>query len=462
MAIPLPNLDDRGYADLVAEARALIPSLAPEWTDHNPSDPGITLVELFAWLAEMMTWRANQVPDASVLGFLRLLNGPGWTPSAPLDQEVSAAVVSLRAVDRAVTAADYEALATAGFNAWLREHPETPPPVVPVARARCVARRDLGAGSEAEREADRPGRVSVLVVPERDGPRPAPLEGARPPVAGFELRRAVWRYLEERRLIATRVHVLSPACVPVRLEALLVRREDVPDPVDAAVLEAQWDAAPAGDVRRAALDAVGRWLDPLEGGADGRGWPFGRDVYLSDLYGVLEAVPGVDYVADLRVYSECAEAWEGCEAATPEWHANGDPVGLTLAGHHLPWPVLRAAEVWVTARAVPVGVAVRLDPGATPRDEVRRAVKEAVRGVFHPVHGGPGGRDAMRVAAAAVRAAVRAALPGAVGQSARVVLQADPARVSFPDEPEQQTVRFAPGEAAETTVTLLDLTGGPL
>jgi len=49
MPLTLPVLDDRSFDDLVAEARALIPALAPEWTNHNPSDPGITLIELFAW-----------------------------------------------------------------------------------------------------------------------------------------------------------------------------------------------------------------------------------------------------------------------------------------------------------------------------------------------------------------------------------------------------------------------------
>ena len=52
MAIELPNLDDHTYAELVDEARASIPVLYPAWTDHNPSDPGMTLVELLAWLAE--------------------------------------------------------------------------------------------------------------------------------------------------------------------------------------------------------------------------------------------------------------------------------------------------------------------------------------------------------------------------------------------------------------------------
>ena len=57
MPIPLPNLDDRSFDELTAEARALIPGLQPDWTDHNPSDPGITLVELLAWLTEMLLFQ---------------------------------------------------------------------------------------------------------------------------------------------------------------------------------------------------------------------------------------------------------------------------------------------------------------------------------------------------------------------------------------------------------------------
>src|SRR6266699_1306572 len=60
MPVPLPNLDDRRYDDLVAEARGLIPSLDSTWTNHNPSDPGITLVELFAWLSEMLMYRIDR------------------------------------------------------------------------------------------------------------------------------------------------------------------------------------------------------------------------------------------------------------------------------------------------------------------------------------------------------------------------------------------------------------------
>ena len=81
MPLKLPNLDDRTYEDLVEEARALIPVYEREWTNHNESDPGITLIELFAFLTEMLIYRANRITDASTLAFLKLLKGSNWTPS---------------------------------------------------------------------------------------------------------------------------------------------------------------------------------------------------------------------------------------------------------------------------------------------------------------------------------------------------------------------------------------------
>src|SRR5215216_1353855 len=73
MALPQPNLDDKTFAALVAEATKLIPRHAPEWTDHNRHDPGITFVELFSWLAEMQQFYLNRVGAESHLKFLKLL-----------------------------------------------------------------------------------------------------------------------------------------------------------------------------------------------------------------------------------------------------------------------------------------------------------------------------------------------------------------------------------------------------
>src|SRR2546423_5073105 len=71
--IPPPKLDDRSFHDIVEEAISMIPRYSPEWTNHNPSDPGITLIELAAWMTDLLIYRLNQVPDKNYIAFLNLL-----------------------------------------------------------------------------------------------------------------------------------------------------------------------------------------------------------------------------------------------------------------------------------------------------------------------------------------------------------------------------------------------------
>jgi hypothetical protein len=71
--IPTPNLDDRSFEDIVEEAIRLIPQYCPQWTNFNKSDPGITLLELFAWMTEMVLYRLNQVPEKNYLAFLNMM-----------------------------------------------------------------------------------------------------------------------------------------------------------------------------------------------------------------------------------------------------------------------------------------------------------------------------------------------------------------------------------------------------
>lgn len=76
MALPRPILDDRSFEQLRDELIRRIPVYAPEWTDHNVSDPGIALIELFAYLGENLLFRFNQIPETTKLAFLRLLDIP--------------------------------------------------------------------------------------------------------------------------------------------------------------------------------------------------------------------------------------------------------------------------------------------------------------------------------------------------------------------------------------------------
>lgn len=89
MSVPLPNLDDRRWVDLLEEGRALIPFYGPEWTDHNIHDPGVTFLELLAWLTEMDVYQVNRVPESHVRKFLALVG------SRPFPPRSARAVVSM-------------------------------------------------------------------------------------------------------------------------------------------------------------------------------------------------------------------------------------------------------------------------------------------------------------------------------------------------------------------------------
>ncbi len=82
MRLPEIVLDDRRFQDLVNEARLRVGQRCPEWTDHNVSDPGITLIELFAWMTEVLVYRVNRVPDKLHVALLELLGMRLQPPTA--------------------------------------------------------------------------------------------------------------------------------------------------------------------------------------------------------------------------------------------------------------------------------------------------------------------------------------------------------------------------------------------
>ncbi len=87
MTLPAPSLDDRRFQDIVDEAKQRIPRYCPEWTDHNVSDPGVAIIELFAWMTELTLYRLNQVPDRMYTKFLDLL-GIDLHPAQPARTDI--------------------------------------------------------------------------------------------------------------------------------------------------------------------------------------------------------------------------------------------------------------------------------------------------------------------------------------------------------------------------------------
>lgn len=303
MPIPLPNLDDRTYSELTAEARALIPGLFPDWTNHNPSDPGIMFIELLAWLTEMTLFQLNEIPPRNTETFLGLLGWTGPQDRAPvdLDAAVRETLLALRQQYRAATAADFERLT-------LEQWPQTDAArnlgdVAVIRRVRCIPRRNLAAADPAQRGAPAAAHVSIVVLPSVPDPyaqAPAPLL------------QALQDFFQDRCLLTTRHHVVGPSFVSVEISATLFLRED----------------APPEKTLQAAIEALYDFFDPLHGGTEREGWPFGRAVYASEIYALFEKIDLVEYVdgADLKVAQ--ADAWrlqkEGAST-----------VGVTLDVHEL-------------------------------------------------------------------------------------------------------------------------------
>jgi len=203
--------------------------------------------------------------------------------SMTLDQMDRAAVLSVRPPARATTQLDYERLAL--------EVPGT-----------ALGRVRAWAGLDPQYPCLRaPGTVTVIIVPTLPAARPAPTP---------ELITMVRRYLLRRRTVGTRLVVVGPQYVEVRARA-------------AVRVRPRADAARAQADVVAALDA---FLDPMSGGPDGRGWPFGRDVFRSEILQVIDSVPGVDYVSSLELFAgdddaPCGNVCVGATAlATPGQH----------------------------------------------------------------------------------------------------------------------------------------------
>jgi len=330
MPLPTPNLDDRNYDQLTAEGLALIPRNFPQWTDYNPSDPGITLLELFAFVVEAAIYEINRVPDRSLLAFAALA---GVTPNdgETITQTLARAQQAAATRTSAVTQSDFEnytltvgilnltvqsvdglAITVSPFNTAIAypggtqvAGPEGSNPtslhaaipagsaavnqitvmdasfasglepgdaltVVPIARAKAVVL------SEPATETIYPPYeyVDVIVVPT-----------IAPQCPGDDLRQSVYQSLRSVCLIATAIRVTPPGYRKIWITATVVR--DLNSRLSSSVIQQN------------VTQAVQTFLDPLVGGADGNGWPFGRSIYRSELYQLMQNVAGVDHVSEL-------------------------------------------------------------------------------------------------------------------------------------------------------------------
>jgi predicted phage baseplate assembly protein len=196
---------------------------------------------------------------AYVEGCYNVLPAAGGADAETVDEAKERAPRMLKSRDRAVTAEDFEALALRASTA--------------VARAKCLPSHD------------REGEVEVVIVPKGDEQN---LDLTRRLTPAPELVRYVKNSLDERRLVGTVVTVLRPVYVEISLKVVLVRRT----------------IGQPERVKREIEERLRRYLHPLVGGRDGKGWPFGRAVYKTDLAHLVEDVPGIETIDSITIYDE--------------------------------------------------------------------------------------------------------------------------------------------------------------
>lgn len=361
MPLPVPNLDDRNYDQLAAEARALITRYFPAWTDHNPSDPGITLLELFAFFMESSIYQINRVPTRSLRHFAALA---GVTQQQdqdgnlePMAQTLHRAITAARLNYRAITASEFEALALSFRPQVARaravvvvERAATvfpadrivklvivtrlaadflipPGPILPgvpvqfwdrsITGPADIVRWEWNFGDGTSDTAQNPthryarqGRYSVTLtvydeagnsdfctrqiavlgrilaitsdkVAREDSNASAPMAGNGDTSALDDLRQQIFQLLRARSLITTRIQVVLPQYQAVAITVKVVRKFR-------SRLE-------SGAVRQ----AISGFLSPYVGGVNASGWEFGRSLFRSELYQVIEGLDGVDHVSAL-------------------------------------------------------------------------------------------------------------------------------------------------------------------
>lgn len=274
------------FDDLVREAVSLIPAYAPQWTNHNPSDPGITLVELLAYYTEILAYRALRITPDAKLCYLRLLDGGAnnatdalrGQPVSAVDEAIRARVRALSQGGCAVTCRDFEHLATMAAQLKLGEGHAV--------RALCVAGVDLRhAGEISEAPAD----MSVVLAPEQ--------------ALGDDALQALCDHVRQaltpRCLLTTRVHVVAPVYVQVFIGCRIALQTGISLAAAIAAID----------------DALRRRFGPARAGeslADARA--LGQALHLSEVAEVIDRTEGIDFVEQLTVLRIRASAGEDDDA----------------------------------------------------------------------------------------------------------------------------------------------------
>jgi hypothetical protein len=237
---------------------------------------------------EGQKWIINKTGFKNILGE-NFKQATGGMDTESIEHAKSRAKKDFRAIYRAITSEDYEqlSLSTPGLR---------------VARAKAIPNHD-----PEYPEINIPDSITVVIVPYTR-------EDETTPVPGKGFLQTVSSFLETRRLITTNLHVIGPEYVTISVSCRVRLMKK---------------SSPAEVIKRI-QNELNKFLDPLKGGQDGKGWPFGRPVYPSEVYQIIDNLEGIDYASNVIL---------SAESDNGHYKKVGDsveisPIALVVSGEH--------------------------------------------------------------------------------------------------------------------------------
>lgn len=266
MTIQLPDRDTRTYGDILDGMIASIPKYTDKWTNHNPSDPGITILELLSWIEETTLYRINRIPEESYVNFLRLVAGASGV--AEVDRMLNDP--GIYRYHRQIL--EFLKEVEEGDNKSIAEIKEAALRFLK-SRYRAVTEDDfcklaIEAADEVRRaiiyKSGDNEKVEIVIVSESG-------EGYE------ELTQVVTDYLNPRKLIGTIIKVKRPVYTDVAIDIRVVcYHYATPEKVETDV-----------------CDRILKHLNPFVGGDEGTGWTYGRPLTVYEIAQIVEETGGV-------------------------------------------------------------------------------------------------------------------------------------------------------------------------
>jgi len=292
MPLQIPNLDNKTYDELMDEIISSIPKFSENWTNFNPSDPGITILELLSYVAETLLYRINRLPYQTYVNFLRMLAGvkdddlkstdSDKCPNEDVDndpplrnvinilkkvdeakkqqQEVPLYQLKKAAIDfitgryRAVTEKDFVELA---INVT-RSHKDGEKGEI----KRAVVREDQ----------DEEDIVEIIIITDTANSDQYDT-----------LKAKVQQFLETRKLIGTRISVKQPTYTSLKIMVLVKINID----------------ADKDKTSKKIIESILSYLAPFKEDDDSEEWDYGRDLYVYDISNRVNKIAGVAEVTNV-------------------------------------------------------------------------------------------------------------------------------------------------------------------